>query len=167
MATQRTDAGDQRCTDTWVEAAPFRAHLQHLMAVGQLSVAAVAVLTGVSYRSAQHLLHGRGGRAVRRISPDTARRLLSVTAAEAGAAGGRMVPAASTRASIARLRRAGWSDSELAGTLGLRLVTVAGLADGRTKVCAQRVALRALGEARVLEAAIWMPGTTSVLRTAA
>ena len=167
MATQRINTGGLRCPAAWVEAAPFRAHLQHLMAVGQLSVAAVAVLTGVSYRSARHLLYGRGGRAVRRISPDTARRLLSVTAAEAAAVAGRMVPAASTRSSIARLRVAGWSDHELAGTLGLRLVNVAALADGQTKVCTQLVALRALGEARVLEAGVWMPGPSRVLRAAA
>ncbi len=65
--------------DGWVDAAPFRAWLEHLMSAGGLSSAEVAALAGVSARATRALLTGRRGRPVRRICRLTAMRLLSVT----------------------------------------------------------------------------------------
>jgi hypothetical protein len=76
MATRAdwSDVGDQ-----WVDAGPFRAQLRYLMASGSLSVDDVAAVAGISARLADRLLHGRNGRPVRRISPETARRLIQVS----------------------------------------------------------------------------------------
>jgi hypothetical protein len=74
---------EQDNLESWVEAAPFRAHLSHLVATSGLSPTGVALLAGVSPRFAHHLLNGRGGRLLRRISPDSARKLLRVTPADA------------------------------------------------------------------------------------
>ena len=60
----------------WVDAAPFRAQLRYLMASISLSAEEVAAAVGISARLAQHLLHGRNGRALRRVSHETGRRLL-------------------------------------------------------------------------------------------
>ncbi len=63
----------------WVDAAPFRAQLRHLMASASLSAEDVARAVGISPRLAERLLYGRNGRALRRVSRDTASRLLRVS----------------------------------------------------------------------------------------
>ena len=63
----------------WVDAAPFRAQLRYLMASASLSAGEVAAAAGISARLAERLLHGRNGRALRRISPETGRRLIRVS----------------------------------------------------------------------------------------
>ena len=65
----------------WVTAAPFRAHVRHLMEVSGLPLPAIAARAGVSRPLVEHLLFGRRGRHVRRISPHSAQRLLAVTPA--------------------------------------------------------------------------------------
>lgn len=66
----------------WVEAAPFRAQLHHLMGSTALSLGEVAAAAGISTRLAEHLAYGRNGRALRRVSPDTARRLMTLSVAQ-------------------------------------------------------------------------------------
>ena len=66
-------------SDQWVDAGPFRAQLRFLMASGSLTVDDVAAVAGISARLADRLLHGRDGRPLRRISPDTARRLIQIS----------------------------------------------------------------------------------------
>ncbi|MGO1972916.1 MAG: hypothetical protein ACTH2Q_08140 [Propionibacteriaceae bacterium] len=63
---------------TWVEAAPFRAHLHHLMDTTGQTWQVVAEVARISLPDAHRLLHGRRGRPVRRISPQTASRLFWV-----------------------------------------------------------------------------------------
>ena len=63
----------------WVDAAPFRAQLRYLMASACLSADEVAAAVGISARLADRLLHGRNGRPLRRVSPETGRRLLEVS----------------------------------------------------------------------------------------
>ena len=65
--------------DSWVEAAPFRAQLHHLMGSTAMSAAEVAAAAGISTRLAVHLAYGRNGRALRRVSPETARRLMALS----------------------------------------------------------------------------------------
>jgi len=143
--------GDQLSVDGWVEAAPFRAHLRHLMAVADLSPAAVAVLVGISPSLAHRLLHGRGGRPVRRVNPDTARRLLRVTSADARAVRRRVVSARPTVHHLHQLRRAGWSDGELSQLLGIGPQVLASLLnDVGEQSCTQLVALRAAAEVSLL-----------------
>jgi hypothetical protein len=63
----------------WVDAAPFRALLRHWMAVGAMTSDEIAALAGIPARLADRLLNGRNGRALQRICPITAARLLLVS----------------------------------------------------------------------------------------
>ncbi len=63
----------------WVDAAPFRALLRHLMAVGAMTSDEIAALAGIPARLADRLLNGRNGRPLQRICPVTAARLLLVS----------------------------------------------------------------------------------------
>ena len=63
----------------WVDAAPFRAQLHHLMGGTALTAAEVGAAAGLSVRLAEHLAYGRNGRALRRVSPETGRRLMALS----------------------------------------------------------------------------------------
>lgn len=132
----------------WVDAAPFRAHLRHLMAVGALDATEVAVVLGVSTPAVHHLLAGRAGRPPRRISPHTARRLLLVRAADVRALRWSLTPADAARSAAHRLRTAGWSDAALASAVGTTIEEVRRLETGVR--CSRLLAVRLLGLARRL-----------------
>ncbi len=150
---------------TWVDATPFRAHLRFLMAVGSLSAADVAALAGISSRAAEHLLHGRGGRVQRRISPEMGRRLISVTATDVRGLRWRLVPADRARAQLGRLRRAGHTDVEIAALAG---ITVAEMTDlQRSQHCSELTAVRLTAVARAQDAQPAPRGRPGALPTAA
>jgi hypothetical protein len=128
--------------EPWVDAGPFRAHLRLLMAVGALTVTEVATLAGVSPRMAGTLLHGRGGRAVRRIDPESARALLAVTALQARSLRSRQVPAAESQARLGRLLASGAGLPGLADQLEVAPAVLEGLADGSSSWCNGLLALR-------------------------
>jgi hypothetical protein len=117
-------------TDHWVDAGPFRAHLRYLMASGSLSVDDVAAVAGISARMAERLLHGRNGRPLRRISPDTARRLIQISDQQVQALRRIMVPAAPARLQLRRLHRVGWDNLAIAERLGLAAPELVELAAG-------------------------------------
>ena len=75
MAVRAVPGGNEY----WVDAAPFRAQLRHLMASSSLSAVEVAAAAGISAGLAERLLYGRNGRALRRVSHETGRRLLQVS----------------------------------------------------------------------------------------
>lgn len=133
-----TSSGD------WVDAAPFRAYLFHLIWASGLSGDVVAELARVSQRTARHLAHGRRGRPVRRISPETARRLLQITVGDLLLA--RQTPVSARRVSrrLAQLGAVGWSDEELAIALRIDAATVADLRQRRSNRCSQLVEVRVL-----------------------
>jgi len=135
----------------WVDAAPFRAHVRHLMSVGRLDTTEVALVLGLPTRAVQHLLEGRGGRAARRISPCTARRLLLVGADDVRGLRWSLTPAGAARLALHRLRGDGWSDAGLARVVGVGLDELASLE--RSERCSRLLAVRLLGLARRL------PGT--------
>ncbi len=141
----------------WVEAGPFRAHLRHLMDVGGLSATEVAVLAGVPPRMAASLVSGRGGRPVRRISPENARALLQVAADDVRALRTRQVPAAESRRRLRRLltRRAG--PVALAEELGLATSALDELARPGTRWCCALLALRLLSASRTAAGAVEAP----------
>lgn len=138
--------------DGWVEAAPFRAQLNHLMAAGDLSSGAAAAMVGISPRLAHRLVHGRGGRPLRRIDPHTARKLLRVTTADARAARRLTVAAEPTVQHLSALLRAGWSQVDLTRLLGVEVRELEALLSGSSRSCTQLVALRASAEAGRLTA---------------
>jgi hypothetical protein len=132
----------------WVDARPFRAHLKHLMAVGSLDVAEVAVVLGLSTRAVRHLLEGRAGRLPRRISPHTARRLLLVRADDVRGLRWCLAPAAAACTSLHRLHASGWSTAEVASAVGVGLDELATLE--RHTHCNRLLAVRLVGLARAL-----------------
>ena len=138
-------------TAPWVEAGPFRAHLRHVMAVGELTATEVATLGGVSPRLVTSLLRGRGGRPVRRISPDTARALLRLPAVEARELRIRQVPAAESRLRLHRLLGRGADPYALAAELGVTTEVVTTLAAETTTWCSALLALRLLALTRGAE----------------
>ena len=163
-STLTTSAGRVPARDAelgqWVEAAPFRAHLSHLMAAGAMSSDMVAVLAGISPALARRLLTGRGGRALRRISPLTAAKLYQVTPQLVRSARRRPVPAGDAVARLQRLRAAGRTDGELAELVGLSSLALAELLTGRSSRCSQWVALRLAAE-ELRQPARYAPGTAA------
>jgi plasmid maintenance system antidote protein VapI len=127
--------------ETWVDATPFRVHLQHLMAASRLPVDAVAQLARISPRAARALLHGRDGRPVRKVSPEVARRLLRVTVREAKVVSQRQVCAETTRARLACLLSAGLSVPELASATAVPEAALREILAGSTS-CTERLAVQ-------------------------
>ena len=117
-------------SDHWVDAGPFRAQLRYLMASGALSVEDVAAVAGISARLADRLLYGRDGRPLRRISPDTARRLIQISDQHVQALRRIMVPAAPARLQLRRLYRAGWDDPATAQRVRVAVPELVELATG-------------------------------------
>ena len=136
------DAGDQ-----WVDARPFRAQLRYLMASGSLSVDDVAAVAGISARLAYHLLHGRDGRPLRRISPDTARRLIQISHQQIQALRRIMVPAASARLQLRRLHGAGLENLAIAELVRVAVPELLELASG-ADTCSLLLTVRLTAAAR-------------------
>ena len=131
----------ERLCDQWVDAGPFRAQLRYLMASGSLSVDDVAAVAGISTRLADRLLHGRNGRQLRRISPDTARRLIQVSDQQVQALRRIMVPAAPARLHLRRLYRAGWENLAIAQRVRVAAPELIDLAAGSDS-CSLLLAIR-------------------------
>jgi len=136
----------------WVDAGPFRAHLKHLMSVGALDVAEVAVVLGLSTRAVRHLLEGRAGRLPRRVSPQVARRLLAVRADDVRGLRWCVTPAGAACTSLGRLRASGWSPLEVATAVGFGLDELASL-EPHTH-CNRLLAVRLVGLARALPSTV-------------
>src|SRR5688572_15836855 len=136
------DVGDQ-----WVDARPFRAQLRYLMASGSLSVDDVAAVAGISARLADRLLHGRDGRPLRRISPDTARRLIQISDQQVQALRRVMVPAAPARLQLRRLYRAGLEDPAIADRVRVAVPELVELASG-ADACSMLLTVRLTAAAR-------------------
>jgi hypothetical protein len=140
--TKRVEVGDH-----WVDARPFRAQLHYLMASGSLTVEDVAAVAGISARLARRLLHGRDGRQLRRISPDTARRLIQISDQHVRALRRIMVPAASARLQLRRLYRAGWDDLAIAERVRVPVPELVELASG-ADACSLLLTVRLTAAAR-------------------
>jgi hypothetical protein len=134
-------------SDQWVDAGPFRAQLRFLMASGSLTVDDVAAVAGISARLADRLLHGRDGRPLRRISPDTARRLIQISDQQVQALRRIMVPAAAARLQLRRLHRAGLEDSAIAERVRVAVPELLELASG-ADTCSLLLTVRLTAAAR-------------------
>jgi hypothetical protein len=134
-------------SDQWVDAAPFRAQLRYLMASGSLTVGDIAAVAGISARLADRLLHGRDGRPVRRISPDTARRLIQISDQQVQALRRIMVPAAPARLQLRRLYRAGLEDLAIAERVRIAVPELVELAAG-ADICSLLLTVRLTAAAR-------------------
>ena len=152
--------------DQWVDAGPFRAQLRYLMASGSLSVDDVAAVAGISARLADRLLRGRNGRPVRRISPETARRLIQVSDQHVQALRRIMVPAAPARVQLARLRRAGWEDPAIAERVRVAAPELVELASG-ADTCSLLLTVRLTAAARAEDSVRYRRQLSSVMEHAA
>lgn len=128
--------------EPWLDSAPFRAHVVHLMSASGLSVRELAALSRVSVRLIRRLIRGRDGRPVRRIDPLSAHRLFGVTLLEARLVRSRLVPAGCARATVLILRERGRSVGSLARLTGLSSGDLGRLADGSLATVCQIVELR-------------------------
>ena len=131
----------------WVDAVPFRAHVRFLMSVGALSAADVATVAGVSVTAVDHLLSARNGDRARRVSPDTARRLLALSADDVRGLRWLLVPAHRARAKLDTLRKAGLSDGRIAERARVDIGDLARL-DGPDQHCSALLSLRLTTAAR-------------------
>ena len=134
-------------SDQWVDARPFRAQLRYVMASGSLTVEDVAAIAGISARLARHLLYGRDGRPLRRISPDTARRLIQISDQHVQALRRIMVPAAPARLQLRRLQRAGWDDHAIAEGVRVPVPELVELTSG-AESCSLLLTIRLTAAAR-------------------
>ena len=134
-------------SEQWVDARPFRAQLRFLMASGSLTVNDVAAVAGISARLADRLLNGRDGRPLRRISPDTARRLIQVSDQQVKALRRIMVPAAPARLQLRRLHRAGLEEPAIAERVRVAVPELVELASG-AETCSLLLTVRLTAAAR-------------------
>ena len=134
-------------SEQWVDARPFRAQLRFLMASGSLTVDDVAAVAGISARLADRLLHGRDGRPLRRISPDTARRLIQVSDQQVQALRRIIVPAAPARLQLRRLYRAGLEEPAIAERVRVAVPELVELASG-AEACSLLLTVRLTAAAR-------------------
>jgi hypothetical protein len=74
---------DVKAARTWIEAAPFRAHVAHVIAAGRLSQESVAAMAGVAPRVIARLLQDGPGQPVQVIRADLGRRLLEIRSSKA------------------------------------------------------------------------------------
>ena len=98
----------------WVLAAPFRAHVRHLLDCTGLPWPVVALEAGIPPALVRHLLYGRRGRRLARIPPGTAVALLRLDSAALLGTAARWVPAASTASRLAYLLSRGMPTAPLA-----------------------------------------------------
>lgn len=135
----------------WVDATPFRAHLAHVMAVGNMTVDVVAAMTGVPLRAARHLLHGRAGRPVRRISAETGRRLLRVTSFDARTVRQRLVSSRGTVHQLREMEETGRTLAEIAARAGIDLDLLREFSELRRDVCSPLIAAQVAAVHTALE----------------
>lgn len=137
----------------WVTAAPFRAHLRHLLDETGLPWRVVAGEAGLPDRVVRSLLHGRAGRPLRRIAPHYARRLLRLDASHLSAALRELTPVTAAHAAAHRLLGNGWSAAQIAAAAELTVPEVEALLLGRLNCVPRRVQV-------LLDAAVRAHGLT-------
>lgn len=126
----------------WINAAPFRAHLRHLMSTSGLPWQVIAELADVPPQSVRLLLSGRGGRPIRRIPTELGRRLYALTTGGVQAARYRQVSSAEALAQLQWLLANGRTISELSRRLNLPASTLRNLNSLRPPRCPEAVALQ-------------------------
>jgi len=114
----------------WVSAAPFRYHVQHLMAATGVPWQVIAVAADLPQQQVRTLLFGRDGHRRPRLSPYAARRLLALDIEQLRRLQVRDLPAHFVKDSAHALLAAGVSLSEIAQWLDLDLYSTRRLVSG-------------------------------------
>lgn len=121
----------------WVSAAPFRAHVRHLIEEYGLAWRTIAVLAEVPTPALRDLVRGRDGRPVPRLHPLIAERLFHLTADAIEAAASRPAHAGFARSLLHVLQHRGWTITEIIERSGLPGDEVSAVAAGARIDCSQ------------------------------
>ncbi len=124
----------------WIEAAPFRAHLRHLITEYGLAWRTIAALAEVPDRCVHQLLHGRRGRPVPRVHPVVARRLYQLTGDSVQLARTTLMPAAATTVLLQVLTGRGWTVAELAARTRIPAAELQAILDAGVDRCSRLTA---------------------------
>jgi hypothetical protein len=114
----------------WVSAAPFRYHVQHLMAATGVPWQVIAAVADLPQQQVRTLLFGRDGHRRPRLSPYAARRLLALDMSRARELQARDLPADFVADSAGALVAAGVTLTEIATWLDLDLYSTRRLLSG-------------------------------------
>lgn len=129
---------------TWVDAAPFRAHLLQLHEITGGPWQVIALSAGLTVSLATSLVEGRGGRPLRRLPREAAYGLLGVTAQRLTKLDSTRVDAAPTCRRLTELSRRGFDPAQLALRMGVPLDVSAVLLTGTAHRISARWALGVL-----------------------
>lgn len=122
---------------SWVDAAPFRAHVRHAIAVAGVPWPAFAVESGVPVTAVRTLLFGRSGRHQPRIEPRIAARLLCLGAHELTSLRRTQVVADDTAKRLEQLLIDGTPPLALAQWCAISPNELARLVDGEAFTCSR------------------------------
>ena len=142
--------GDADDYGPWVDAAPFRAHIRHLMGETGLAWRTIAVLADVPSQSVDHLLRGRNGRSVPRLHPMIAERLFHLTRDAVADASVRQIHAGRTQTLLQYLAGRGWVIGDIARRTHVPEAQLAAIAAGGEAACSQLVAATVKAAAQAL-----------------
>lgn len=146
---------------TWVDAAPFRAHVRHAMTVADVPWPAVAVAAGVSVPAVRALLGGRAGRPLARIEPRLAARLLRVDARELTVMRSVRVPSTLTAERLRQLLADGLDPLRMARWCRIGPQELTALVDGDAVSCSRLTEALVLAAERLREAGPQQPGVAA------
>lgn len=103
----------------WVDAAPVRAHVEHLRSCG-LGLRRIAAVAGVERSTLIGLMNGKPGRApASKVRPATALRILDVQPTLDNLGGAAVIDATGTTRRLRALVAQGWSQAKLGARLGI------------------------------------------------
>lgn len=142
--------GDADDHGPWVDAAPFRAHVRHLVAETGVAWRTIAVLADVPSQSVDHLLRGRQGRPVPRLHPLIAERLFHLTRDVLRDASARQVHAGRTEMLLQSLVGRGWMIRDIARRTRLPEPELSAIAAGQQAACSQLLAATVKAAAQAL-----------------
>lgn len=123
--------------DTYTDAAPVRAHVQHLMDAG-VGLKRIAALAGVSQSTLGKIVYGTATRAASaKTTRPVADRLLAVRLTLDTYAPGARVPNVGTKRRLQALMANGWSQTALANAIGMEVRNFNHLLHGKRAVTAK------------------------------
>ncbi|MDR0489094.1 MAG: hypothetical protein LBG99_06845 [Propionibacteriaceae bacterium] len=125
--------------DQWVPAAPFRAHVSHLVTTAQIPWPVVAHKAGVSLGTLRTLLYGRNGRVRPKISIIAARSLIELRMEDLRWMRGAQMSAEKAGMRIRRLRSLGITWEKIAHYLTVDVCACQELARGERTSCSVMV----------------------------
>ncbi|GAA1388006.1 hypothetical protein [Luteococcus peritonei] len=152
--------------DAWVDAAPFRAHLEHVLASTGLSPDVVALAAGVSPTSVA-ALRQRRPRHRDRIRSRDARALLSLDPMDLGDLAGQQVRSLAARRAVAQLRATGCPSAWIAENSQVDRFTVEELRHGSLAWTTRLTSLRLQALAHRVAATRTRSAATPATRIAA